>query len=262
MSQLKNLLENIMNKIVLFFAILVSIPFTSLRADNFLNAECWRIVGGVEAGAVVTSNAGKSKTFPIESPTDEFYEYSRHHKTQTKAIYGGFIGAEWRGLSNWDIQLDVKYSQSSHFSVNGTLTQGIDVLSQDSYNYKYKIDVRQLLFDAKFSYVNCSRFKPFAIVGLGASFNRAYSFTTTVPPLLTFTRDYKNKTTTGFTYAVGAGLDFEMTECLYLGVSYRFTDFGKASLGSASIDDIPVSGTLSQSSFYANQVIAQLTFLF
>lgn len=252
-----------MNNPILFLIVLLSIPLTSLFAEeDFENTENWSFVCGIESGVVVTSNAGKSKTFPIDSPTDEFYEYSSHKKKQTKAIYGFFLGADWQGLVNWDVQFDVKYSQSSSFSVSGILTQGMDVQTQDSYNYKYKIAIKQLLLESKLSYINCTRFKPYVLVGVGSSFNKAYSFSTSVPSLLTFTRTYKNHTSSGFTYAIGTGLDIEITNCFYVGVNYRFTDLGRVSLGSASIDDIPVSGTLSQSNFYVNQLSVQLTFLF
>lgn len=251
-----------MNHFAFFFTVLLSIQGSSLLANSFWCNECWHGVCGIESGVAITSNAGKSKTFPSNSSNEEFYEYSVHHKTQTRGIYGGFIGAVWRGQPCWDIQLNINYCQSSPFSVNGTLTQGIDVQSQNSYNYNYKIKIRQFLAEAKFSYVNCGRFRPYGLVGIGPSFNKAYSFSTTVPSLLTFTRTYDSHTTVGFTYAVGAGLDVEITNCVYLGISYRFTNFGRASLGSATIDDTSVSGTLSQSHFYANEVLAQLTFLF
>lgn len=232
-----------------------------LVAENGWNSECWSLVGGFEAGVLVTSHAGKSKTFP-GSPTDEFYQYSPHHQTQSRGVYGGFLGVAWRGLPDWDLQLDLKYSQSSSFSVHGTLTQGLDVQSQDTYSYRYQIAVRQLLAEARFAYVNCSCFRPYALVGIGSSFNKASSFRATVPDLLTFTRVYKSKTKVGFSYAVGAGVDIEITPCWFVGVNYRFTNLGKASLGSASIDGEHVSGTLSQSQFYANQFAAQLTFLY
>lgn len=247
--------------VVFLFTILLSIPALSLFADVW-SIQDWEVAGGVEVGVVISSDAGTSQTFPA-TQTDEFYRYDPHYKNQSKVIYGAFLGVIYRELlCNWDLQLDAKYSQADSFRVHGTLTQGLDVVSQDVYNYKYKITIRQLLGEAKLSYTGFTQFRPYALVGLGAGFNSANSFSTTVPDLLTFTRVYKGRTLTSFSYAVGAGIDVEVTNCLYLGISYRFADFGKVSFGSASIDGIPVSGTLSQGSFYANQVLAQLTFLF
>lgn len=253
------------NHLAFLLTLLLWIPATSLLANSCWNTEpdcCWRSVAGFEYGVVISSNAGKSKTFPALTSTDEFYEYSPNHQSQTRSMWGGYLGIEWCGMPEWNLQFDVNYSQSAPFTVNGTLTQGLDVQSQDTFTYKHKITIRQLLVEAKLSYVICDLFRPYFLFGLGSSFNKSYAFSTTVPPLLTLTRLYKNNTTAGFTYAVGAGLDFELADCLYLGVGYRFNDFGKASLGSATIDGLPVSGTLSQSHFYANQFLAQLTYLF
>lgn len=199
-----------MKKLALFLAL----PFFSLLADD---CDCWRVVSGIEIGAIRSSDAGSSKTFRSESPNDEFYKYSPSHKSQNRAIYGVFAGAAWRGLCDWDFQVDLKYSQSSPFTAKGTLTQGLDVQSQDSYNYRYKISLKQLLVEAKFSYVNCSLFRPYVSIGLGSSFNRSYSFSTTVPESLTFTRAYKSHTTSGFSYAIGFGVDVEISSCVYAG---------------------------------------------
>jgi len=250
---------HIYHNFLVYLTTLSVVPFTSLLATSFCD---WHPVFGIESGVVISSDVGKSQTFPISDPSSEFYEYSRRSNTQTEAIYGGFAGAEWQAPCSWNLLLDVNYMQSTPFSVKGTLTQGVDVVSADSYDYKYKIIVRQLLIESKFSYVNTTRFRPYAQVGIGASFNRAYSFSTTVPPSLSFTRDYKNHTTSGFTYAVGAGLDIKIVDCLRAGVSYYFTDFGKVALGSASIDGTSVSGTLHQHTFYANEIFAQLTCVF
>lgn len=255
-----------MNKVAAILTILISLSLGSISAEDCCDSECsdiecWRSVWSFECGPMLTSNAGKSKTFPV-NPTDEFFRYSPNHKNQVRAMFCGSMGWELSGLCDWNIRLDLKYGQSSPFAVNGRLTQGLDVQSQDIYSYRYKISIRQLMVEARVYYENCTRFKPYGVVGMGASFNKAYSFATTVPELLTFTRIYKSKVTTGFTYAVGLGVDIEIVNSFYAGMSYRFTDFGRAALGTSSIDGIAVPGTLSQSNFYANQFFIQLTFLF
>jgi len=61
---------------------------------------------------------------------------------------------------------------------------------------------------------------------------------------------------------VGTGVDVDIIDHLRLGLGYRFTDFGAADLGNASYNGAPVSGTLTQSNLYANEFLAQLTWLF
>lgn len=248
-----------MKQLALFVVTLLAAPL--LQAD--FCCEAWRPLIGIESGVLMTSNAGHSKTFPAsESGSQEFYKYSCHHKFQTKPFYGGFVGLEWQGSPYWNIQFTASYNQSTPFSVHGKLTQGIDVQSQNSYDYRYKILVRQLLVGAKLSYVMNGCIRPYGLLAIGSSFNKTYSFSTTVPSSLTFTREYKNHTASDFTYAIGGGFDFEITNYLWAGVGYRFTNLGAASLGSASIDDTSVSGTLSQHHFYASALFGQLTLVF
>ncbi|MDP1834417.1 MAG: hypothetical protein Q8K75_00680 [Chlamydiales bacterium] len=83
-----------MKRFSLFLTVLLSIPTTSLLANAFWSADEWHGVWGVESGITITTNAGKSQTFPIDSPTGEFYQYSVTSDTQTKATYGAFIGIE------------------------------------------------------------------------------------------------------------------------------------------------------------------------
>lgn len=231
-------------------------------AGSFFDANLWHPVLGGESGVAIISDAGKSQSFPIQDPAvDQFYTYSAKHKTKTPVIYGGYLGAEWQGYPNFGIQFDVNYTQSSSFSVSGTLTQGVDVQSEDSYTYKYKMRIRQLLTEGKFQYV-LKWFRPYALIGLGASFNVANNYSTNVPTSLAFTRMYKSHSSASFSYAVGAGMDFDIVKCLRIGVGYRFTDLGKVSLGSANIDGVSVSGTLSQPHIYANEVSGKLTIVF
>lgn len=236
-------------------------PATSF-AGSFFDANLWHPVLGGESGVAIISDAGKSQSFPIQDPAvDQFYNYSAKHKTKTPVIYGGYLGAEWRGSSHFGIEFDVSYMQSSSFSVSGTLTQGVDVQSEDSYTYKYKMRIRQLLAEEKFQYI-LKWFRPYVLIGLGASFNVANNYSTNVPTSLAFTRMYKSHSSACFSYAVGAGIDFAIVKCLRIGVGYRFTDLGKVSLGSANIDGVSVSGTLSQPHIYANEISGKLTIVF
>ncbi|MES2199725.1 MAG: outer membrane beta-barrel protein [Chlamydiota bacterium] len=246
-----------------FLLILLSSIFSMTSfAGSFWDSDLWHPVLGLESGVAFISHAGKSKTFPIEDPlTDEFYNYSPKKKTHDPLIYGGFLGAEWQGFKHFGIQFDAKYNQSSSFSVHGNLVQGVDAQSEDHYTYKYKIRIRQLLAEGKFQYV-LKWFRPYFLLGLGAGFNVANHFSTNVPSSMAFTRMYKSNSCASFSYAVGAGMDFSLIRYLRLGVGYRFTDLGKVALGSANIDGTSVSGTLSQSHLYSNEILANLTIVF
>jgi opacity protein-like surface antigen len=222
----------------------------------------WHPVIAFGAGASTVSNLGKSQGFPIQNPdTDQFYNYVARDSTQTATLFDFFLGAEWQLRQNCLLQAGVDYNQVSSFDVKGSLTQGVDVISEDNYTYHYSLSSKQLLAQGKLLYTIKEHYHPYVLVGVGAAFNKAYNFTTSVPPNLTFTRMYQNNTTTSFSYAVGLGLDIDATAHLRVGIGYRFIDLGKAKLGDATLATFPVAGTLSQDHLYANQLLAQLTFV-
>ncbi len=193
--------------------------------------------------------------------TDEFYHYSTNHPSQTSGLMDIFLGAEWSWRPNWAIQTGVDYSQASPFSAKGTFVQGADAESADSYTYHYGTLTRQLLIEGKLFYTVKKHFHPYILAGLGATFNKAYHYYTNVPPFLTFTRMYANNSTTSFSYAAGIGIDTDIHRNLRIGIGYRFVDLGQVKLGNARIDTTNVSGTLSQSHLYANEILAQVTFV-
>ncbi|MDR3476902.1 MAG: outer membrane beta-barrel protein [Gammaproteobacteria bacterium] len=213
-------------------------------------------------GIAVTSKLGESKTFPIQNPiTDQFYSYNPHSPTQTAAIGDIFLGAEWVMHPRWALQLGINYNQTSAFNVKGTLTQGASVASQSQFTYQYKIEARQILLEGKLLYHCQDQFHPYLLLGLGGSINTGYGFITNIPPTLTFTRQYNNATKHSFSYRLGIGADFDMTPNIRLGLGYNFANFGKVNLGSASIENIPVSRTLTQASMGVNEIVGQITFL-
>jgi opacity protein-like surface antigen len=245
------------------FMIGLSAILPAFSYANFFSDPCWNVMVSIGAGAAITSNAGCSQSFPIENPvTDEFYTYTAHKTTQTQAIFDVFLGAEWHATPCWRLQFGVDYITPAFFTAKGSLIQGADVQSENSYAYQYLMKTQQLYFEGKCIYTDLCYFSPYLFMGLGAAFNKAYRFSTTVPDTITFTRIYKDHTNTSFSYAVGAGIDFEIFSNIHLDVCYRFANMGRVALGSATIDDIPVKGTLTQSHLYANQVLAQITATF
>ena len=227
-------------------------------ADNGL----WHPVVGLGGGIAITTNLGQAQTFPILNPiTDEFYTYSPTARSQIGGLIEVFLGTEHRVLSNWIVQGGLAYSQSGSYQAEGNFVQGADVGSANQYTYQYKVTARELLAQAKLMHPYHDKFYPYVLAGIGGSFNHASSYTTSVPSFLTFTREYANNTSGSFAYKVGLGMDMDVTQHTRLGLAYRFSGLGQANLGAASIDNTRVSGHLSQSNLYANEVLIQLTYI-
>ena len=140
------------------------------------------------------------------------------YPTQTSGLLDAFLGAEWTIQPDWALQLGLDYNQAAPFSANGTLVQGADVPSQDTFGYHYSILARQLLVEGKLLYTFNQRFHPYIMGGLGAAFNKSSNYYISAPPFLTFTRIYSNNSVTSFSYAAGLGIDFDITCYMRLGV--------------------------------------------
>ncbi len=238
---------------------------TSGYADGILSepktTSLWRGVIAAAGGVGITTNLGQSQTFPIQNPvTDEYYIYSPSNRAQTQGMFEVFLGGE-RPVSNWRVQGGLAYSQTGSYQSKGTFIQGADASSADQYTYQYNVVARALLVEAKLMRPYHDTFYPYFLVGLGGSFNKTSNFTTNVPPFLTFTREYAPHTSGSFVYKAGLGIDMNVTSHTRLGLSYRFADFGRANSGAATIDNVPVTGALSQSNLYANELLLQLTYL-
>lgn len=178
----------------------------------------------------MSSDLGESQNFPIINPvTDEFYNYSANNANQSSWLFDGFIGAEWTLWPNWLVQGGLGYNQATPFKARGILVQGADSISANTYSYQYGVLARQLLIEGKLLYTVKDYFHPYVLLGLGASFNRAYHYSTSVPPFLTFTRQYASHTETSFSYALGFGIDTEIVNNVRVGVGYRFVDLGQIS---------------------------------
>ncbi len=210
------------------------------------------------AGASV-SQLGQSQSF---APLDLCrYSYKPNDSNATHMLWGGFVGSEVKRSPSWGLMAGLGYYQPSTFSTNGILTQGADPTSDDAYHYKYRTQSQQLLAEGKLYWIAKERIQPFLMLGVGAAFNNTSHYQTGVPPFLEFTPAFSNHTQTNFTYAIGPGIDISLSKSFRIGVAYRFTDLGAANTGSAKIDAIPISNTLKQSHLYANQMLAQFTFI-
>jgi opacity protein-like surface antigen len=220
-----------------------------------------RFIFAVGAGGF-NADAGKSQTIPIFNPVeDEFFVYTPNRHTHVNGLFDLFIGKQWGLNPNWSLQLGLDYTILNGLDIDGSLVQGADFQSADTYIYRYQLKTQQLQVQSKFLYNYQSNLHPYALLGLGAAFNKANQFITNVPSFLTFTRIYQDNSNSSFTYTLGLGIDMDMSENIRLGIGYRFTDFGKIKLGAATIDNISVPGTLPQSNVHANLVLAQISFI-
>lgn len=210
------------------------------------------------AGASL-SQLGQAQSFaPIDLCR---YRYQPNDTNTTNMLWGGFVGSEVIRSSSWSLIGGLGYYQPNYLSTKGILTQGADSVSDNSFSYRYQTQSQQLLAEGKLYWIAKESIQPFLMIGIGAAFNNTFNYQTNVPPFLEFTPEFSNHRQTNYTYAIGPGIDISISKSIRIGMAYRFTDLGSANTGSAQIDAIPISNTLNQSHLYANQILAQLTFI-
>lgn len=237
--------------------------FCILATSQVFAATSWKTIAAIGGGITNTINLGEAKTFPIMNPIeDEFYHYSPSHKTENRGLGEVFLGIERPLSQQWLLQAGLAYTQSVKFQPQGKLIQGADVQSQDEYYYQFNLVTRQVMLQTKWMYETHHCFYPYALLGLGMAINTSSDYITTAPYTLTYTRLYEDKTDTSFAYRLGVGIDVDLAPQLRAGIAYRIANIGASHLGQATIDHDEVSGTLSQSAIYANEVLAQLTWRF
>ncbi len=223
----------------------------------------WHPIVTVGAGVALSTHVGRSVYFPSPDPTVfEFYNYSASYPMQASVLGNVFLGLETKLKADKGLQLGLDFTQASPFNAQGKLLQGADLSSADLYRYYYHVRINQFLAAGKFFWTYQDYYHPYLFAGIGASYIKASSYSTTVPPNLTFTRQFSDQSMSSFSYGIGIGLDVDLSSFTRVGIGYRFTDLGNAGLGRAMIDTTPVSGTLRQSHLYTHEMMAQLTWIF
>jgi opacity protein-like surface antigen len=254
-------------KIRLLSLFILSVIHTAAHASPcyLMPYQPWRLIFSVGGGGAITSTIGSSAYFPItNSISGEYYNYTATTSSNTKAILDLYFAGEFEVQTGLLLQLGVGYMQPNSFTAKGQFVQGTDAVSQNTYEYQYKVLARQLLFEAKLLVLGNAeqKFHPYLLAGGGVSNNNTYDYSTNVPATLTFTRTYASKVYNAPSFIVGGGVEFDVHEQVRLGFGYRYAGLGKTTLGNSTIDGTPVSGTLYQSNLNVNEIISQLTLRF
>ena len=97
------------------------------------------------AGASI-SQLGQTQSF---APLDRCSYNYKPQVSKTNGLWGGFIGSEVERSSSWGLIVGLGYYQPTTLSTKGTLTQGADPASDNTYSYGYQTQSQQLLAEGK-----------------------------------------------------------------------------------------------------------------
>lgn len=236
------------------FTLLFFLPHFSQASITLKNVK--PLVSLAVGDAIARLPQGQVLNMPNDYTT---YSYQTRSSFTEQVTWGIWGGGQFVALNNLEIGLG--YYHPNMFSVNGNVVQGVDPASSDQFKYTYRINSQQLLVEGKFLQ-NYRDYYPYISLGLGAAFNRAYGYKTSVPLFLTFTPEFTPHTTTSFSYTLGLGVDKQISPHWRMGLGYRFADYGQVGLGNGLVDETLFTKALSQSHFYIQTVLVQLTYSF
>jgi opacity protein-like surface antigen len=212
---------------------------------------------GAVSGGVGFANVDASANYTVGASN---YDYDSHQDTQTRGVWGALLGVELH-CDDWQWQTGVSYYQSSPFSSEGILTQDTLEITPDVFEYHFKVRTYQFLWENKLLTEWKERYHPYISVGLGAAINRAENYTTDPQAFYTFTPEYENNTETSFSYSIGAGVDYDVTEHFRVGLGYRITDLGKVGLENSTLVKTELNHSLQKDQWYEQEILLQFTYL-
>ncbi len=199
---------------------------------------------------------------------ESLFSYDSKTNSRNGGVVGGFLGVE-RSLPWYDLlaQVGVEYNYFTPIQIHGEHTVGMDPDYSTLYHYRYQFQSQQVLASFKLLATNDKFLHPYLQVGLGAAWNKVghFSATTAETGSINLTPSFNDHTKAEFSYNLGAGLDFDMSQNIRLGFGYRFSGLGNASLtgGQISMGDFTTSVPFAVGIHHAgaHQVIASISYV-
>mgnify|MGYP000653242977 CR=1 FL=1 len=203
------------------------------------------------------AHAGRSQTFDLSPEIEK--AYIAHKKT--KSLFNGeiFIGGQRQFNAAIKGQLGLALAATSNAKLRGVIWDDADPLFEN-YAYRYKINHTGIMAKAALILDRGWYLNPFVSASAGVGFNRAHGFNNF--PLIfeaVPNSNFRNKTRTGFSYTLAAGVQKSWCTNWQAGVRYEFADWGRSILGRAP--EQTLNSGLRLNHLYTNGVIFHLSYI-
>lgn len=209
-------------------------------------------VFSARVGADWVDTGGSQQTSVVQGFIPDKYIPSN---TPFQAGYGIFAGRIWEAYK-WRYQLGLSYDYLPPFTTKGDILEFDDPALGDL-SYEYRIQHQRLGIELKSLYEMKECF-PFIRLGIGIAWNKAYRYGEESSSITEIPRDpFDDTENVAFTWSIGAGIEKEIFEDVRLGLSYLYTDGGKAKLKSVNSDESLTTDHLS-----INQIILEISHIF
>jgi len=225
---------------------------------HFFLTTNFRSIGTISIGSSISSDAGQDDSFTALGVS---YLYSPHRANRPQGLYGLYFGREFNINSKLILQCGLGYYQSASYKARGIVTQGPSLFAAPPSQYTYTFISRRAVVEGKLLESFTQFVHPYVSFGMGAAFNTGYDYQV-FNPLGTTSPIFAGSATAGFTYEAGVGLEVDVQKDIRLGAGYRFVNLGEADLGRGAIAGVSIPNTLEQTHLFANEFMAQLSYIF
>lgn len=171
----------------------------------------------------------------FDLPPDR-YNSPKSKQSPLISLSGGYV---WSRSSQWlpFTSLGLNYSYFFTGKAEGTI-EDYSEEEDANYTYKYNLTHQTLYLQGKIDLVRWQRWMPYISSGLGGSWNRISNFNEQVLTDVDSTHEnpqFPSKTTTNFSYSLGAGIDYIFAQNLWGSLGYRFDRIGYIKTGASNI---------------------------
>jgi opacity protein-like surface antigen len=220
---------------------------------------------GMNAGLMQTSMSKSVMTVPNNSgftPPQHVDHYSL--EKHQPAMIDVQAGRRWNRNQQWlpTYALALRYQHVFTKNIQGTVTE-FSLPEFINYDYHWGVGADALSLYSKIDLVQYRRLMPYVDMGIGFASMQSKHYSETALSNVTprLSPDYASKRNSQFTYNLGAGLDFILTQKLLLSAGYEYQSFGKLSSGIGQGADWH-SAKLNLGKFNTNMGLVGLTYLF
>ncbi|KTC96140.1 outer membrane protein [Legionella erythra] len=153
--------------------------------------------------------------------------YSTSKKTATSVNLAAGYNWHRRQIGLPAVSVGLNYQHLFSNDINGTITQ-YSLPQFTNYRYTWAVESEVLALFARTNLIQYQRLLPYFEGSIGSAWNTASHYRETPFSGVTPRTSpwFRNHTSTHFTYSLGAGLDFTLTEKITVSLGYEFRDWG------------------------------------
>ncbi|WP_010598330.1 outer membrane protein [Rickettsiella massiliensis] len=191
----------------------------------------------------------------------DFYFANHIKKTTLFSLSGGYL---WKRPSVWFpyTSIGLEYSSTAQRTLTGLIADYSD-LKEINHCYQYKIREQNLRLVTQINTYYWHGWMPFIQLGVGTAwtkYNEYHEIVLLHLPSHHLDPQFPQKTISSFAYHASFGINYIINKNLWMGLSYRFDDFGKGQTGETRPDNY-LKGHLTNY-LQAHSVLFSLRYLF